>query len=134
MAVDLVVTSNKDVPEYRREYSLRFDDDGYYYYWFLYPLFEELCEQTDKMIDLYGDTRFETEYLSILKNTVEKAHTLVEQQPSKWMVHTGMQIRPVKKKIQKWVTKEGFHSRLGQLTKMVDYALMNDEHIVCLGD
>ncbi|NIM14989.1 MAG: hypothetical protein GTO45_23735 [Candidatus Aminicenantes bacterium] len=69
MAVDLVVILNRDVIEY--------------------------C--TGNKIDLYGDARFKTERMPVLNNTVRKDPTLIEQQLSEWMTHTGIQVELVRK-------------------------------------
>jgi hypothetical protein len=80
MAVDLVVTQNKKAPFYREEWSLHFDDDGYY--WYLYPLFEDLYTATGNMIDLYGDARFERHHFSRLRRMLAEACEKIDQQPA----------------------------------------------------
>jgi len=132
MAVDLVVTENEEVPPYRQELSLRFDEDGYY--WFLYPLFEELYALTGNMIDLYGNATFEAETLPFLQEMGEKARLKVARKPKNWDVRIGYQYTPKKEPILKTVNRQRFLSMLDQLDKMIDWAIKHNEKIECLGD
>jgi hypothetical protein len=134
MAVDLAVTCNKIRPNhYREKLTIYFDNDGYY--WFLHPFFEELYQKTGIMIDLYDRICFETEHLPMLKEAVQKALVLIEQQPlAWWAVYIGTQAKPTRQEIWKQVNKQKFLSDLNQFKEMINYALSNDEYIIGLGD
>ena len=73
MALDVYVQPQPELPRIGSKYSriCSFEDDGYY--WFLYPLFEELAKETGQHIDLYDGAAFSGISLEALARTIASA-------------------------------------------------------------
>ena len=133
--MDLILTINQKRPSDSDDFeqnSVQFYDDAYY--WFLYPLFEALAEMSGQIIDLYQDALFEADTLPLLKETVQKAKQLVDQQPDEWLVRTGTLTRPINKDLVMPVRKEKFLARLDRLEQLINAAIDTGENILCFGD
>ena len=109
-----------------------FEADGYYF--FLYPLFEDLAQQTGQMIDLYNDALFENASLQNLKSTLEKAKQLIQAQPDEWDVVTGWTDQTKKTPTHDKVSKERFQKLLDEFSQLVDTAIKAGKPIKCVGD
>jgi hypothetical protein len=112
-------------------WGIALDDDGYY--WYLYPLFEELHSQTGEMIDLYGDALFKGETLLSLQRIVQKALEIVRKQPPEWEVLIGW-YGVSQEQIFSKVSKETFVSLPERFEHLIDRAIQENEFVVCLGD
>src|SRR2546423_1484346 len=69
-------------------------DENGGYYWFLYPLLEQLAEKTGQMIDLYGDAEFHGDALRLFRQTLLEARRCVADQPAQWSVYVGTETMP----------------------------------------
>lgn len=67
--------------------SVTLDDDPLY--WFLYPYFESLHDQTGQMIDLYADAEFKRNDRNTLLALIKQAEDVVRRQPDQWLFCTG---------------------------------------------
>jgi hypothetical protein len=132
MAVDLIVSQNKASPGTASAWTFFFADDGYY--WFLYPLFQELANQTGQLIDLYNDARFTTEQLPTLQATLHEARRITQQQPDEWLVKVGTRLKPDYKALYQSVSKQRLLAALDQLDRLIDHALAQNEDVICIGD
>lgn len=95
MSLDVHIQANPGPPRVggAHKFVCAFDDNGYY--WFLYPLFERLAEETGQWIDLYDGAVFGGETLDALARTLASARSLVEVQPAVWEVISGIRSVPV---------------------------------------
>lgn len=136
MAVDIVLTVNGKEPEYNEETSIRFDDeDPNGDYWFLLPFFETLRTKTSEMVDLYDDCVFENENLVKLKTElITKINELNAESKSKWNVHTGTQIHPIKKEIYKPVIKKDLMEKMEKWLLITNQAIEKNGKLVGIGD
>jgi hypothetical protein len=116
------------------------DDENGGYYWFLYPLFEQLAEKTGQMIDLYGDAEFRGDALQSLRQTLHEACRLVGDQPAQWSVFVGTQTMPNAPKpppprdIFKDVERSKLLALLDLMLTIVDRASSSGMAVVCFGD
>jgi len=110
----------------------QFEADGYYFY--LYPLFEDLKKTTNQMIDLYDDAIFEGNSLNALAETFKKARAMVEREPLEWKVRVGWTDTSKRIEIKKMVRRDTFKELLNQLESSVAAAIANGQPVVFLGD
>lgn len=90
MALDVYIQPGPEIPPNRSvgeyifsiEGSGRGENDGYF--WFLFPLFNDLAKLTGQRIDLYGDAAFTGDALEALEQTLASARVLVDAQPDTW--------------------------------------------------
>lgn len=109
------------------------DDDGYY--WFLWPLFQELFEETGQFIDLYGNACFESENLARLGQILERAQILVNTQPETWSVSVGIQTHQSHShEVFQQVSKTHFLKLLNQWQSLLRLAEQSGQGIVAFGD
>jgi hypothetical protein len=132
MAVDLIITQYKVLPERFSDRTFSFVDDGYY--WFLHPLFQRLAQQTGQLIDLYGDARFRTEQLPLLQGIFNEARNIVQKQPDEWFVKVSSLMKSHQDDIYLQVSKTQLLDDLDQIDKLIAQALSQNEDIVCIGD
>jgi hypothetical protein len=92
MAIELVTTINKTIPNFYSVETLQLNDDGYY--WFLYPLFEQVYAQTGKRIDLHGRAEFTTAQLAVLQAAIRQGREFVQQLPETWAVPARLRRAP----------------------------------------
>ena len=62
---------------------------GYGEYWFMYPMFKKLSEQTNEQIDLYGDAEFSQYNIHHLERVVKDIEELIKSKPEDWDVDLG---------------------------------------------
>ena len=112
------------------------EEEGYY--WFLYPFFKRLAEQTGQAIDLYGDAFFCGEALDALAQCLVAARSLVNAQPDVWEIHVGTQfgtqLRPVQKEIYSTVDKQQMVALLDKLDAAVRKAKGAGVYVNFIGD
>ena len=132
MAVELVTTINKTIPNFYSSDALRLKDDGYY--WFLYPLFEQVYAQTGKRIDLHGRAEFTTAQLLILQTVIQQGREFVQQLPETWAVPSRLRRCPTPAPSNMTVTKQQFLSLFEQFDYLITQAIAQQEHIMCIGD
>jgi hypothetical protein len=123
------------------EYIVSLDGhDNSGYYWFLYPLLEQLAEKTGQMIDLYGDAEFRGDELPVLRQTLVEARRQVADQPVRWSVHVGISSMPnATPPVPPWevfkeVERSKFIKLLDTLIAIVDRAISAGVAVVCWGD
>ena len=114
------------------EFVCAFDDDGYY--WFLYPLFKRLAEETGKWIDLYDGAVFGGETLEALARTLASARSLVEVNPDVWEVVTGTRAVPVPEEVRSLVDKAEMFAQLDRLEAAIEIARETAAYISFIGD
>ena len=127
MAVDIGIEINNEIT-----YYVNFGDDGYY--WFLYPLFEELSKRTGIYIDLYGDAEFTKGNINQFETLLDKATQMVENQPASWAVHIGTQTHPVEKKLYSQVVKKEFYNKINKLRELILEVKNDSATLICTGD
>jgi hypothetical protein len=114
------------------EYICSLDDDGYY--WFLFPLFEDLAKQTGQWIDLYGGAAFAGPTLDDLARTLTAAGVLVEKQPPVWEVVIGVRMGPVPEEVRCAVDKQQIRALLDKLEAAVHKAKAAGTYVTFMGD
>ena len=116
----------------QEEPGLSLDDDGYYF--FLYPLFERLCDQTGQFIDLYTDARFTPSSIPALERMLDSAEKLVRAQPARWQVLIGLQIKPKREELYAEVERTRFLKLLSVWRKVIARAKKLRRPVVSFGD
>jgi len=112
--------------------------DGYYS--FLHPLITELQDKTGQLIDPWGDATFTGADLTTLKDTINKARSLVISQPPKWDVYVGdhcyynAKQEFIRDPMHTKVSNEAFCDLLKKLSELVERAINENGAVVCLGD
>ena len=132
MSVELVTTINRAIPNFYATPTVRFDDDGYY--WFLDPLFEQVYAQTGKRIDLHGRAEFNAAQLSVLQTVIQQGREFVQQLPERWAVPAHLRRSSTPEPLRMTVTKQQFLSLFEQFDHLIAQAIAQHEHIVCIGD
>lgn len=130
--LDIGVGSEAGKPPSAVEPKFGLDNDGYY--WFLYPLFEQLRDATSQYIDLYGDAAFAGPDLDELERMLSAARRLVEAQPESWEVHIGTQTAPVHRDLYSLVERAEFLRLLGVWGQCLERARQTGRSVVCFGD
>jgi hypothetical protein len=117
----------------------RFDDidysGGIYFksdgsYWFLYPWWERIGEQTGQMIDLYGDAVFGFAAQPILLASLQDAFAKVQQRPSEWDMCIGWGVQPVYARVSRMELQQ----LLTEFIRLVTSATERQRYVVCFGD
>ena len=132
MSLLITVTKNKSRQDFRVKSSLHLNDDGYY--WFLYPTFIEIEENTGQMIDLYGDTLFDASKLPLLRESIKSVEDTLREKTDQWQVSVGHQLQPEIKEMWEEISKSKLIELLRRFVEIIDFAVANNEHIVCIGD
>ena len=135
MALDVYVQPTADMPRISDDYEhicSFIDNEGYY--WFLYPLFEKLKEETGEYIDLCGAAIFGGNGLDALARTVNTARKRVAEQPEVWEVVTGIITEPVHEEIRLTVNKQQMVMLLDKLEDAVDHAKATRSYVTFWGD
>src|SRR5262245_27121321 len=104
------------------------------FYWFLYPLIEELRNSHGKYIDLYGGCAFEPQELGIVRQLISDAESLVRQQPDRFRIHVGTQTQPVKREHYTEVDRGSFLKFLGSLKLAADRCFQAGKSLYFYGD
>lgn len=106
-----------------------FEDDATY--WFLFPWFEKVMQQTTQFIDPYGDAVFGKNELPVLLAALGDAQFALAQQPDTWDQEIGWRGQsPVRERACKGEVQEALH----RLTEGVKLAMARDHYLVCSGD
>src|SRR6266567_8502082 len=70
MGLDIVLTSNGQVPEYNPDNSISFEG-GAADYWYLWPtMIKEIKNETGELIDLYDDAEFTGDNLDKIEKII----------------------------------------------------------------
>ncbi len=99
-------------------------------YFFLYPYFVELQDETGQIIDPQLDADFPKESLSIVLNKLQKARRAAEQSPIKFSVHVGKQIKPVEKDLYEEVSREQLLVVIDLLLKLFQEAAARNCRVI----
>ena len=123
--------------ELERENRIDLEDDGYY--WFLFPHFEDLANETGQMIDLYNGAVFESATLAAFRAMIERAKGAVRTMPDCWNVQTGSEIGSYLEPkeptpVFSAVEKGALIQLLDRFAELVDTAISTKGRIRCLGD
>jgi hypothetical protein len=102
-------------------------------YWFLYPYFESVWNETGEMIDLYGTAEFYAEQLLALFLVLEKAADEARSRTEPWMVTIGYQTDG-RTPITKPVTRADVLACIGSLQQMANDSYNDGQVLVCFGD
>ena len=134
MALDIYLQQTALAPRVGDDCELiaQLEDDGYY--WFLWPLFEQLQRETGQTIDLYGDAIFSGDNFLKLKTTLTQAEKVIETQPKNWDVSVGKQTFPQQKTLYSTVEKSKFQSILNDLQNAVETAQRLGWYLAFWGD
>ena len=134
MALDIILSANRQVPEWNADASVSFGAGADY--WFLWPtLIKEIKDATGELIDLYGDAEFFGDNLKKVERLIIKQiHELKNKKEDKWEVHTGTEFQPVKKEIYRTLVKKDLEDKLEKFLLIVRQAIEKDEKIICIGD
>lgn len=111
--------------------SLSLKDDGIY--WYLYPYFQKLFEQTGEMVDLYGIARFTRDALLELDNTLTNARKAAVAQPNEWEQEVGKLIKPKKEILYDKVLKRNVIAMIDSLKNITSEGIKNNAVIVFEG-
>jgi hypothetical protein len=126
MGVDIGISDAETCIYPRRdEPVVTLEDDGYF--WFLYPLFEELWRETGKWIDLYEAPVFVGPELKALQTTLATARRLIRQQPDQWEVLIGGARCST-------VEKKQFLSLLRKIGRIATRAIRTNRCVTFFGD
>jgi hypothetical protein len=112
--------------------KLELDDGGIY--WYLFPFFERLGNQTGQFIDLYGDAKFSSENLGPLDSILSEALKSLELQPDVWEQKTGEQIRPVRKTLTQTISRKDVGSFITSLQDLLEKAVTGRGVVTFTGD
>jgi len=141
MSLEIGLAGSQPDPFSAAQYMVSLDDhENGGYYWFLYPLLEQLATQTGQMIDLYGDAEFRGDDLPVLRQTLVEACRLVADQPVRWSVYVGTSSMPnATPPVPPWpvfkeVERSKFIKLLDTLIAIVDRAISAGVAVVCKGD
>ncbi|MEQ8637148.1 hypothetical protein [Gimesia maris] len=129
MAVTIGLSCTDDVHNADYTSGVYLEDDGYY--WFLFPFFQDVWEQTGQMIDLYDNAVFSAIELSVLLAILERASAEAREQPDKWEVCIGWRGDDA---IMSTVTKPELLALLTKLIDLVTEAQSSQCAVVCFGD
>ena len=114
-------------------FDIDFNDDGYY--WWLYPFFKQLAEQTGEMVDLYGDAIFGLPKIPDFRRMVAEARQRIESMPERWDVQTGiLHGATIPSPVYSSVDRQSFLDLLNRLDCLIAKATRTGRSIVCLGD
>ncbi len=127
--IKITVFSPKQTEGHKEHLCLR--NNGIY--WFLYPYFAKLYDQTGQMIDLYGISNFRNEDLLELRSTIEKAITVTNDQPDQWNQEVAVQIKPPKQILYDSIFKKDVLATLNSLKNITLEAIQNNAVIVFEG-
>jgi len=103
-------------------------------YWYLFPFFERLGNQTGQLIDLYGNAKFSAENISLLDSILREALKSLELQPDVWEQKTGEQIRPVRKTLTQKISKKDVSSFINSLHNLLEKAVKGRGVVTFTGD
>ncbi len=121
------------LPDGKLDCRIQFRDDGTY--WFLHPWFERVHETTGQYVDLYGGAQFhQGNGLSALIDAVSQAKTAAQAQPLEWQVHTGTQLRPVRKELYDKVSRAAVLKTIERFQSLLQEAKLLGKPLVFLGD
>lgn len=109
-----------------------FDPEAYY--WFLYPLIEQLRDSHGKYIDLYDGCEFKPQELSIIRTFISDAEALVRQQPNRFRVKVGTELQPVERELYAEVDRGSFLEFLASLSSAADQCLETGRSLCFYGD
>lgn len=109
-----------------------FDPEAFY--WFLYPLIEQLRESHGKYIDLYDGCEFKPQELGLIRTFIADAEALVGRQPSRFSVHVGTQVEPIERKLYVEVDRGAFLGFLSSLRSAADRCLDTGKSMRFYGD
>jgi len=104
------------------------DDDPEY--WFLFPFFEEVCEETGLMIDLYDRQVFTAEHLLELLKGLDRAAMAISSKPETWRVEITADDSPRLRQI----AKVHIDTTIVKLRRIVTAAYSQRAEVVCFGD
>jgi hypothetical protein len=131
MALEVYLSSFKEVDNKAKCLDLSFDDNGYY--WYMYPFFEEIGKSHGLMIDLYGDAKFFGGNLNILEEQIVKISESIENQPKEWKVKIGEEY-PGKKELFDLVNKKQFEKLIQKILHSISIAKKEDKYLIFIGD
>jgi hypothetical protein len=132
MSLLITATKNKSRQDLQIESSLHLNDDGYY--WFLHPAFIEIKESTGQMIDLYSEAVFGSSSLPLLREFVARVEDSIRGRPDHWQVSVGHQLQPEIKEMLDEISKPKLIELLKRFIEIIDFAVANDENVICIGD
>ncbi|HAH46207.1 hypothetical protein [Gimesia sp.] len=129
MALSIGLSRTDDVHNADYTSGIYLEDDGYY--WFLFPFFQDVWEQTGKIIDLYDDAVFSANELPVLLAILERASAEAREQPDEWDVRIGWRGDDA---LMSTVTKSELQALLTKLIDLVTEAQSSLCAVVCFGD
>ena len=129
-----VIPSSRSVGEHvvSIEGTGRDQNDGYF--WFLYPLFNDLAKRTGQRIDLFGDAAFAGDTLDELEQTLVSARALVDAQPDVWERVVKVQKKSVWGEERQQLNKQQMFVLLEKLEGAVREAKATGKYVIFFGD
>ncbi|BCM92447.1 hypothetical protein IAD21_04327 [Abditibacteriota bacterium] len=139
MALDVFLQEKPGRPAHGAEYEeiLCFEEEEEEgYYWFLYPLFQQLQKRTGQFVDQYGVAIFGGDNLDSLANTIAAARQLTENHPEEWDVVVGFEVGPARprREIRQPVNKARMLSLLDKLQTAIAKATEKNYYVAFWGD
>jgi hypothetical protein len=104
------------------------------FYWFLYPLIEDLRDSHGKYIDLYGGCEFKPQELWLIRKLISDAEALVRHQPSRFRIQVGTQTQPVERELYSEVDRDSFLEFLASLRAAADRCFKAAKSLHFYGD
>lgn len=132
MPIDIELFQPKGIYTDLSARKLELHDGGIY--WYLFPFFERLGNQTGQLIDLYGNAKFSAENICLLDNILRDALKSLELQPDVWDQKTGEQIRPVRKTLTQKISKKDIRSFINSLQDILEKAVNGQGVVTFTGD
>ncbi|WP_417387920.1 hypothetical protein [Gimesia sp.] len=129
MAVAIGLSRTDDVHNADYTSGIYLEDDGYY--WFLFPFFQDVYEQTGQMIDLYDNAVFSANDQPVLLAILERASAEAREKPAEWNVCIGWRGDNA---VMSKVTKPELQTLLTKLIDLITQAQSRQCAVVCFGD
>ena len=102
-------------------------------YWFIYPVLEQIADETGVMIDLYDDATFEHELLMELFLGLDEAISLLKTQPMSWKVEISKDV-PSGKSNYSTIDQKAAIDKLEKLKVLANNAYNEGRKLVFIGD
>lgn len=104
------------------------------YYWFMYPMFEELATSHGKSIDLYDGCEFHPDELKLIEELVSKAEEFGRLQPDRFRVHVGTVCEPRERKLYEEINRDAYLEFLATLRSAAQRCLDTGKSLHFYGD
>lgn len=104
------------------------------YYWFMYPMFEELAASHGKCIDLYDGCEFQSDEIALVEELISKAEELGRRQPDRFRVHVGTVCEPQERELYEEIDRDSYLEFLATLQSAAKRCLETGNSLHFYGD